>query len=56
MTDKEKKETFLCKIGLHKWGAWSEPVSSFAGIVLGYLVQDCECERCGIVKARSIIQ
>ena len=55
--EEEKKETFLCKLGLHKWSAWSKPqLHSLVGAMAGYQIQKRKCERCGIVNGRRVVE
>ena len=45
---------FRCKIGIHDWGAWSDPVHSLPGIILDKYKQIRSCLLCNIHQARDL--
>lgn len=45
---------FHCRLGIHDWGAWNEPISSFAGVLLGKLKQTRSCLLCNVYEARNL--
>jgi len=52
---KEEKVSFWCRLGLHRWGKWSEtrPSAKFEYLLL--LVQSRKCINCHLYQERVVL-
>ena len=43
-----------CKLGIHDWGVWSDPIHSLPGVILDEYKQTRSCLLCNVYQARDL--